>query len=74
MAPRDCRNATGNPQAEGCAASTFIVSGKVASPKVSKAIETSSAMRSSGLRQKIRTAIVPYAAAKTMSTVTAYTA
>src|SRR5215204_4832487 len=74
MAPRDCKNATGNSQVGDCAASTPIVSGKVATPKVSKDSETSSAIRSSGLRQKTRVATAPNTAAKTTSTTTAYAA
>src|SRR5215210_2150967 len=74
MAPRDRKNATGTCQAKDRAASTLIVSGKVAIPNVSRAIETSSAMRSSGLRQKIRAATAPYTAAKMMSITTAYAA
>jgi hypothetical protein len=54
--PRDCKNATGRRHTGEFAASTSVVSANVAAPKVSSARETNSAMRSSGLRQKMRAA------------------
>src|SRR5215210_8759874 len=72
--PKDLRNATGSRQKGASAASTLIVSVKVAAPNVSSASETNSAMRSSGLRQKMRAATAPYAAAKPTSSATAYAA